>query len=168
MVLSFLLCWAIMQSPIQLVDVYPYRYFEEQLQFLLLKRAPGRIYEGQWRMVGGKVGSGERRDKAALRELREELGAEPARFWAVPAVNHFYDAQSDEFRLVAAFAAELSERCTIALNHEHDDFRWVSEEDAEKMVIWPEQIKMIGYISAILEKNEIPDVWIVRNQDQQR
>jgi dihydroneopterin triphosphate diphosphatase len=157
-----------MHSLIQLVDVYPYRYFEEELQFLLLKRAPGRIYEGQWRMVGGKAGSGERRGNAALRELREELGTEPHRFWAVPAVNHFYDAEADEFRLVAAFAAELPEICTITLNHEHVDYRWVNEGDAGKMVIWPEQIKMIGYISAILKKNEIPDVWIIGNQDQQR
>lgn len=157
-----------MHSQIQLVDVYPYRYFGEELQFLLLKRATGRIYEGQWRMVAGKVAGGERRSNAALRELREELGTEPVRFWAVPAVNHFYDAESDEFRLVAAFAAELPENCTITLNHEHVDFQWVSEKEAGKMVIWPEQIKMIGYISAILKMNEIPDVWIISNHDQQR
>jgi dihydroneopterin triphosphate diphosphatase len=157
-----------MHNPIQLVDVYPYRYFGEELQFLLLKRAPGRIYEGQWRMVGGKAAAGEHRVNTALRELHEELGTEPLRFWAVPAVNHFYDAETDEFRLVAAFAAELPENCIITLNHEHIEFRWVSEGDAGKMLIWPEQIKMIGYISAILKKNDIPDVWIISNHDQQR
>jgi dihydroneopterin triphosphate diphosphatase len=157
-----------MNSRVRLIDVYAYRYSNEALQFLLLKRAPGRIYEGQWRMVGGKAKQGERRSSTALRELHEELGADPVRVWAVPAANHFYDVKADEFRLVAAFAAEMPVGCDIILNHEHEDFRWVNADQAGKMLVWPEQIKMLGYISAILKKNEIPDEWIISKHDQQR
>lgn len=156
-----------MNSMVQLIDVYPYRYSGNELQFLLLKRAKGRIYEGQWRMVGGKVEAGEQRSIAALRELGEEINVAPVVFWAVPAANHFYDVQTDSFRLVAVFAAELPAECTIHLNHEHDDYCWVNVTDAGKKLIWPEQNKMTGYISDILKKKPIPEAWIVSNHDQQ-
>ncbi|MFU8858890.1 MAG: NUDIX domain-containing protein [Cyclonatronaceae bacterium] len=156
-----------MNSAVQLIDVYPYRYSGSELQFLLLKRSKGRIYEGQWRMVGGKVQAGEKRSQAAFRELVEEVDVTPVVFWAVPAVNHFYDLQTDSFMMVAAFAAELPAFCAVKLNHEHEDYCWVNETDAGKMLIWPEQIKMTGYISDILKKKPLPETWIISNHDQQ-
>jgi dihydroneopterin triphosphate diphosphatase len=151
----------------KLIDVYPYRLNRERdgvPEFLLLHRAPGMVYEGQWRMVGGKVEASESRAGAAIRELREELGTDALLVWAIPSVNHFYDHRRDEFHLVAAFAAELPAECPLRLNHEHDDARWMRVEEAAALLIWPEQIKMITYISTLLAKGDVPGEWIVAGQ----
>ena len=79
-------------ATVRVVDVYPYRLDENHLpEFLLVRRAAGLVYAGQWRMIGGKVDAGETAWQAALRELREETGLTPTRFWSLPSVNHFYE-----------------------------------------------------------------------------
>ncbi|MFB6274223.1 MAG: NUDIX domain-containing protein, partial [Salinibacter sp.] len=42
-------------STVRVVDVYPYREQSVNPEFLLLRRASGTEYAGQWRMVGGKI-----------------------------------------------------------------------------------------------------------------
>jgi len=70
---------------IRVVDVYPYRLVDESKpEFLLLRRSCGRIYAGEWRVIGGKIEAGESSWKAALRELSEETGLAPVRFWSIP------------------------------------------------------------------------------------
>ena len=48
-------------------------------KYLLMKRAPGVIYAGSWRMVGGKIEAGEKAYETAIRELSEETGLTPDR-----------------------------------------------------------------------------------------
>ena len=55
----------------RLVDVYPYRFRADEIEFLLLKRAGNVQYAGQWRMVAGKVMESEKAWQAGLRELEE-------------------------------------------------------------------------------------------------
>jgi dihydroneopterin triphosphate diphosphatase len=48
----------------------------ERFNFCFSK-GPGKIYEGQWRMIGGKVDPDETYWEGALRELKEETGLRP-------------------------------------------------------------------------------------------
>ncbi|MGF1670420.1 MAG: NUDIX domain-containing protein, partial [Balneolaceae bacterium] len=89
----------------KLIDVYPYKIIDGKPQFLLLKRSRDKIYEGQWRMIGGKVEQNETYWQAALRELAEETKLKSNRFWSVPTVNHFYESSSDQIHLIPAFGA---------------------------------------------------------------
>ncbi|MBT8400086.1 MAG: NUDIX pyrophosphatase [Rhodothermia bacterium] len=143
-----------------LIDVYPYRQSEAGAgaEFLLLRRAPGTVYEGQWRMVGGKIESGETAAHAAVRELVEETGARPKSLWAVPSLNTFFEWESDNIRISIPFAAQISG--PIQLNHEHDDYAWLSRDDAVTRLAWPEQQRLLMLISEELAGG-IPVSWRV-------
>ena len=160
-------------SPV--VDVYPYRVHPEgplpsfgrrgvpsgtlafpegNLRFLLLRRAAGRVYAGQWRMVGGKVEGQERAWEAALRELREETGLSPRRLWALPSVNTFYDPTRDAVVLAPAFAAEVEADPT--LDAEHDVFAWLTPEAAIERLAWPERRRLLAMASDLLHSGAVP------------
>ena len=84
----------------KLIDVYVYRIVEGEPQFLLFLRSAKKIYARQWRMIGGKVEQGEKYWEAALRELKEETGLIPSRFWTIPSINSFYEAKTDQIHQI--------------------------------------------------------------------
>ncbi len=110
----------------------------DELEFLLLRRAPGRIYAGDWRMVGGKLEPGETAWEACLRELHEETGLVPLRLLAVPYLNRFYEWQKDRVNEIPVFIA-LSAGSDPVLDDEHDDFEWLPLAAAKARLPWPGQ-----------------------------
>lgn len=130
---------------LRVVDVYPYRVVGGTVEFLLLRRSPGRPYAGAWRMVGGRIEDGETAWRAALRELEEETGCPAAEFWTVPSVNAFYEWREDRISLAPAFAARIDR--DPRLDDEHDAFAWLSPEAAAARLDWPEQARMIRLIT---------------------
>ncbi len=56
------------------VDVAVGILINDQQQFLLTSRPPGKVYEGYWEFPGGKLEAGETVAQALSRELEEELG----------------------------------------------------------------------------------------------
>lgn len=149
-------------ATVRVVDVYPYRrigarapgFPDGDLRFLLVRRAAGLVYAGQWRMIGGKVDAGETAWQAALRELREETALAPVRLWALPSVNHFYEWQRDTVALVPAFAAEVD--ADPALDREHDAFDWLPAEAAAARLAWPEQRRLVRLAADLLRAGSIP------------
>ncbi len=145
----------------KLIDLYPYRVVKGEVSFLLFRRAKGKIYEGQWRMVGGKVKDLETYWEAALRELKEETNLVPKSFWTIPSINQFYEYSTDKILNIPAFAAELNPNETIQLNAEHNEFTWISPEDASTFIQWPEQIRLIDLTNKLITSNKILDDWRV-------
>lgn len=143
----------------RLIDVYPYRRHHNQYEYLLLKRASQTMYAGQWRMVGGKVKEYEKAWEAALRELKEETAREPVTFWAVPSINHFYNPATDSVELIPAFAAELPADCQIKLNREHTAYQWVLNNEINRFINWPEQLRLLTLIHSILTSHKPIDDW---------
>lgn len=141
-----------------LVDVYPYRLNQEP-EFLVLERAEGKKYAGQWRMVGGKVEPCEAAWQSGLRELREETGLFPCSFWCVPSINHFYEAATDTLHNIPVFAAEVSAEGAIQLNEEHNTWKWIAHDDVTDFIVWPEQQRLMGIINRILTTQKIIDEW---------
>lgn len=140
---------------VRVVDVYPYRLSAgAPIRFLLLRRAAGTVYAGQWRMIGGKIDPGEPAWQAARRELLEETGCAPSRFWAVPSVNAFYAWEADTVNLAPAFAARLDTDPT--LDDEHDAFGWFYAEQAAARLRWPEQRRLLRLVDAILQAGGPP------------
>ncbi|HUI11651.1 MAG TPA: NUDIX domain-containing protein [Bacteroidota bacterium] len=122
------------------VEVCPFRIRRDGGEYLVVRRAPGEtVYPGLWQFVTGRVEKREKAPEAALRELREETGTVPARFWVVPAVNEFYDRSADAIRQVALFAAELEPAAAVRLSAEHDAFEWLPYAEARRRLVWPGQ-----------------------------
>ena len=97
---------------------------------LLLRRAAGRRrYPGRWCVVTGLVEPGESPRAAAIRELREELGltAEPQRGGAVVTV----ESEDGEVLRVHPFLFDFDHDPPLALEAEHDAFRWVRPAEVE-------------------------------------
>lgn len=135
----------------KVVDVYPYCKEKDEIFFLLLKRSLDKIYGGKWRMIGGKVKTGEKAYNTALRELKEETQLHPVQLWTVPSVNHFYNPESDEILMIPAFAAEINCTDNIKLDDEHISFKWIPYDEISGYGLWPEQVKMISLIHQHLQ-----------------
>ena len=145
----------------RLIDLYAYRIVEGRPEFLLFKRAKGKIYQGQWRMVGGKVEPDETSWQGALRELKEETGLVPIMFWTIPSVNTFYEHKSDTVHHIPAFAAEIETDQQPILDDEHTEYEWLSLEKAVRRISWPEQQRLLKLTESIITENEILEDWIV-------
>ncbi len=142
----------------RLIDVYVYRLNSGEPEFLLLLRSKKKIYADQWRMVGGKVNEGEAYWEGALREVEEELGLTPNTFWVIPSLNTFYEAKSDQIHRIPAFAAEISDQ-EITLNAEHTEYHWVTVDEIEEMIAWPEQKRLIRLADQLLRNQQILPEW---------
>lgn len=145
-------------TAVRVVDVYPYRAESVNPEFLLLRRAPEAEYAGQWRMVGGKIEDHEAAWEAALREVKEETGHTPTRFWTLPSVNAFYEWREDRINLIPAFAAALPD--DPVLDDEHDAFAWLTIREAADRLAWPEQQRLLRLADRTL-RNGIPPSLIV-------
>ena len=141
-------------ATVRVTDVYPYRTEADGTpRFLVVRRADGHTYHGQWRMIGGKIDPGETAWQSALRELAEETGLTPTRLWALPSVNHFYEWQRDTVALIPAFAAEVTGEPVLC--EEHDAFDWLPVEDAAERLFWPEQRRLLRLAGELVATGQI-------------
>jgi 8-oxo-dGTP pyrophosphatase MutT (NUDIX family) len=146
-------------AEIRVVDVYPYRISgEASPEFLLMRRAKDQLYAGQWRMVGGKIEAEETAWAAARRELVEETGLAPDRFWTIPSLNQFYEWRGDRVTQIPAFAAQVAG--TPTLNPEHDAFAWLAAEEAVARLPWPEQQRLLQLAARLLREGIPPSLFI--------
>lgn len=145
----------------KLIDLYPYRVKEDNAEYLLLKRAKGQLYDGQWRMIGGKVEEGETYWEAALRELYEETRLKPVTFWTIPSLNKFYEHHTDEILTIPAFAAQIEVSASPVLDKEHSVAQWFNIEKAIEVIPWPEQRRLLKLVHDIITSNQILDDWLV-------
>ncbi len=143
----------------KLIDVYVYRVRKGKPEFLLFLRSAKKIYAHQWRMIGGKVKEGEKYWEAALRELKEETGLIPDEFWAIPSINTFYEAKTDQIHQIPAFAVALDEEVIPELDDEHTEYRWISIDELDSYLSWPEQKRLIRLTYNLLVNDQILPEW---------
>ena len=130
-----------------MIEAHIFRKKKNGIEFLLLKRGEKEIYGGLWQMVTGKIRKGEKAYNAALREIKEETGLKPMRFWVTPNVNPFYSHENNYISLIPVFAAEVPENSKVILCKEHTNYKWARPEEAKKMLAWPGQRKSIDIIT---------------------
>ena len=151
---------------VRVVDVYPYRVGPDgAAEWLVLRRAAGRVYAGQWRVVGGKIAAGETAHAAALRELREETGQTARACWAVPSANVFYEWAEDRVNVAPAFAAELAgDPESLALDGEHDAFAWLPAAEAAARLTWPEPRRLLRLADEVLRAGVPPELRVTSGE----
>lgn len=120
------------------VDVFAFRpRLCGGVEFLLLLRAADDFLGDTWQPVSGCIEPGETAVAAALRELCEEAGVTPRRFWQLNYLNAFFVAAFDRVVLAPTFAAEIDPAANITLCDEHTAFRWIDQERIDDEVLWP-------------------------------
>jgi 8-oxo-dGTP diphosphatase len=100
-------------------------YAEQGGQILLIKRAAGGAYAGQWYLPGGAVDPGESPDDAVVRELREESGLEVSE--EPDLVGAYIMRLYGHDMLMLSYRAPVTGE--VAISHEHTAARWVKASD---------------------------------------
>lgn len=137
-----------------MIEAHIFRRTENKIEFLLLKRSEKEIYPGMWQMVSGRVKKGEKAFQTALREINEETKLKPTRFWVVPNINSFYLWQKDTISFLPVFLAQVDRRAKIIISDEHSAFKWVSAQEAKKLLAWSGQRKSVDIIVEYLTKKK--------------
>ncbi len=140
----------------EMVSVYPIRYKDDKLEFLMIKRV---TVSYNWQCVTGGVGHtlGARdhpKDESPLecakRELFEETGYTPARIVPFNPSPGFFVEDEDEGEIyppelqkavkeitIHVFIARINQLQDPVLNPaEHTDWKWCSFETAYKIIQW--------------------------------
>lgn len=134
----------------KIVDVYVFRRAGVSAEVLQLFRSPDSRLGATWQSVHGTIEAGEHAWQAARRELMEETGLSPMRAWQLESVNTFYSARDDAVHLCPGFAIEVPADAEVRLNHEHTEFRWLTEGAAETEFLWPGQRNAIREIREVI------------------
>lgn len=134
------------------VDTYALRGAGERLEVLALRRGTrgGGRNPGSWETIHGTIESGETPVQASLRELREETGLVPEKFYNLSRTEAFYQHRRDELALIPVFAAFVTPSATVKLSAEHDRAEWLSIADAARRFAWPREQRALDDILSIV------------------
>jgi dihydroneopterin triphosphate diphosphatase len=132
------------------VDTYALRGAGRTLEILALRRGPNGRNPGSWETVHGTIEPGETPVQASLRELREETGLVPAKFYNLSRTEAFYQHRTNELALIPVFAAFVAPEVTVTLSAEHDRAEWLRPRDAAERFAWPRERRAVEDILSIV------------------
>jgi 8-oxo-dGTP pyrophosphatase MutT (NUDIX family) len=135
---------------VSFVDTYALRGTGASLEVLALRRGPNGRNPGSWETVHGTIEPGETPVQASLRELREETGLVPQKFYNLSRTEAFYQHKSDEVALIPVFAAFVLPDAAIQLSAEHDHGEWLGVRDAAQRFAWPRERRAVEDILSIV------------------
>jgi dATP pyrophosphohydrolase len=122
------------------VEVYVFRRRGRKVEFLALRRSASRkSLPGVWQPVTGHIEWREKAVDCAAREVAEETGLVPIRWWALENPTVYFDARADVVVVLLLFAAEVAERDSVSLSREHDAHRFLPARKAAKRFLWEGQ-----------------------------
>jgi 8-oxo-dGTP pyrophosphatase MutT (NUDIX family) len=124
---------------VMIVDVYVLRPAAAGMEALVLRRAAHERSAGTWETVHGHIQDGETPAEAARRELREETGLEPVRFYNLSRVESFYLHRQDVVALIPVFCAFVAAGSVAVVSDEHDRAEWLVPADAAGRLPWPRE-----------------------------
>lgn len=114
---------------------------------VLLLRRTGTL-AGLWCQVAGGIEDGEKAWQTALREVREETGIVLEGLWSADICEQFYEQDGECITLVPVFVGIVPENTSVKLNAEHDEYRWASFDDAQTLLTFPGQRRVLAGIKA--------------------
>lgn len=111
----------------------------ENGKLLATKRTEGRSLGGYWEFPGGKIDSGETPEEALKREVFEEFGANATIF---EKIDEPFEKEYD-FGVVVLEILYVRLDSEITKTIEHEELRWVSEQEALELSWAPTDVPAI-------------------------
>jgi dATP pyrophosphohydrolase len=142
------------------VSVVVVRASGAESEVLLLRRT--RSLAGEWCQIAGAIEAGETAWQAALREVNEETGLRPVAFYSADICEQFYEADRNAISLLPVFVGFARPGDGVRLNAEHSEFRWVTFDDALRMVPFAGQRNVLMHIRREFIDRE-PSRWLSIN-----
>jgi dATP pyrophosphohydrolase len=133
------------------ISTYVFTLLHGKAAFLLLYRAPHLNQSDTWQAVHGMIDDGEKAYDAAWREMVEETGHAPERFFKTDYIETFYSEYTDAVHLVPAFAGFVTGAPGVVISEEHTAYDWCSLDDAVDRFVWPSQRDAVRLIAAAVE-----------------
>lgn len=130
------------------VDTYVVRLGPVGLEVLALRRGHKGRNQGSWEIVHGTIEPDEKPVDASRREMGEETGLVPARFYNLSRVESFYRHTVDEIGFIPIFVAFV-EGGEVKLSDEHDAFEWLTLPAAQNRMAWPRERRGLEDIAII-------------------
>jgi 8-oxo-dGTP pyrophosphatase MutT (NUDIX family) len=118
------------------VDAFVLRGADEQLETLVMRRAPGVRCTGAWEVVHGRIEGSERPEDSAIREILEETGLPVSKLYNV-ICQPFYLHRQRAVQVAVVFGAFVPAGAGVSLGVEHDEYAWLAPEDAVVRLSWP-------------------------------
>lgn len=135
------------------VSVYLCKKRDGDGKFLLLERT-SHYLRGTWQEISGLIESRETAWQAALREIKEETGLTPYRFYYADFVERFYEHGRNVINLVPVFVGYVHDDARVRLSDEHSDYMWVSAKEALKHLHFSQQKEAITHVQRTFLDNE--------------
>jgi 8-oxo-dGTP pyrophosphatase MutT (NUDIX family) len=133
------------------VDTYALRVgTDSPLEILALRRSAAGRCPGSWETIHGTIEPGETPVQASLRELGEETGLVPEKFYNLSRTEAFYQHRSDELALIPVFVAYVAFTAAVRLSAEHDRAEWLPAAEAARRFAWPRERRAVDDILSIV------------------
>lgn len=103
-------------------------------RYLFIQRsAPSKHFAMQWELPGGKMDEGEEIGECLIRETKEETGLD----LTLTGVAGAGAGSIPNLNLAYMFMTGIVDSENVILSDEHDDFKWISLEDARQLDLLP-------------------------------
>lgn len=139
------------------IEVCVFKKYKNKISYLVLKRSNNnKIFPGIHQIVTGTIKKNNRTKKsensiqAAIREVFEETGLLPVRFWILPVVNSYYVQHLDKINISPIFAAEVAHNSKVKISKEHQSYKWLTYRKAVKELIWQNHKTALKYLNDFL------------------
>ena len=144
-----------MREPYQILSI-PYRIVESKPMFSIFRRTDSAY----WQFIAGGGENGETPTQAAIRETTEEIGVKPKTITQLSCIayvpseviaeNRRQHWEKDTFVIPEySFAFECNKE--PILSNEHTEYKWLTYDEARKLLKWDSNKVAMYEIKCILE-----------------
>ena len=107
-----------------------------EYKVLLLKRNSA-VLRNVWCYIGGSIEEGEAACQAAYREIEEETGIKDVSLYTSNLFDQIYSPAYNYIYMAPVFVGYVDEGQSVELNEEHQDYNWLSFQEAIETVSLP-------------------------------